>query len=137
LGVYILSTKEDFEKIPGWVLVQRKKGTEIHRRGDNFYLCKVSRVWDKKLKISRKITGEYLGKITKEGIVPLKQKQLLAAFKHVAVKEYGASSYLRAIAADIEESESLPAIPCLRCTEERDLSVVHVSYPCCSPSLPD
>ena len=92
------------KKIPDWVLAQRKKGTEIHRRGDNFYLCKVSSVWDKKLKRSRKITGEYMGKITKEGIVPPKQKQLLAAFKQVTVKEYGASSYLRAIAADIEES---------------------------------
>jgi len=81
------------KKIPDWVLVQRKKGTEIHRRGDNFYLCKVSNVWDKKLKRARKITGEYLGKITKEGIVPPKQKQLLAAFKQVTVKEYGASSY--------------------------------------------
>jgi len=83
------------KKIPDWVLAQRKKGTEIHRRGDNFYLCKVSSVWDKKLKRSRKITGEYLGKITKEGIAPPKQKQLLAAFKQVTVKEYGASSYLR------------------------------------------
>ncbi|KAF5435077.1 hypothetical protein C5S35_12175 [Candidatus Methanophagaceae archaeon] len=83
------------KKIPDWVLVQRKKGTEIHRRGDNFYLCKVSSVWDKKLKRARKITGEYLGKITKDGIVPPKQKQLLAAFKQVTVKEYGASSYLR------------------------------------------
>jgi transposase len=92
------------KKIPDWVLAQRKKGTEIHRRGDTFYLCKVSSVWDKKLKRSRKITGEYLGKITKEGIVPPKQKQLLAAFKQVTVKEYGASRYLRAIVADIEES---------------------------------
>jgi hypothetical protein len=95
---------DNSKKIPDWVLVQRKKGTEIHRRGDNFYLCKASSVWDKKLKRSRKITGEYLGTITKEGIVPPKQKQLLAAFKQVAVKEYGASSYLRKIAADIEES---------------------------------
>jgi hypothetical protein len=83
------------KKIPDWVLAQRKKGTEIHRRGDNFYLCKVSSVWDKKLKRSRKITGEYMGKITKEGIVPPKQKQLLAAFKQVTVKEYGASRSIR------------------------------------------
>jgi hypothetical protein len=80
------------------------KGTEIHRRGDNFYLCEVSSVWDKKLKRPRKITSEYLGKITKEGIVPPKHKQLFAAFKQVTVKEYEASSYLRAITADIDES---------------------------------
>ncbi|MCW3134582.1 MAG: hypothetical protein N2V78_09670 [Methanophagales archaeon] len=53
------------KKIPDWVLVQRKKGTEIHRRCDNFYLCKVSSVWDKKLKRPQKITDVYLGKITK------------------------------------------------------------------------
>nr|QNO51529.1 hypothetical protein CBNPKNJC_00044 [Methanosarcinales archaeon ANME-1 ERB6] len=92
------------KNIPDWVLAQRVKGTEIHRRGDNFYLCEVSSVWDKKLKRPRKITGEYLGKITKEGIVPPKQKQLLASFKQVTVREYGASTYLRAIAVDIEES---------------------------------
>ena len=67
------------KNIPDWVLVQRVKGT--------------------------KITGEYLGKITKEGIVPPKQKQLIAAFKQGTVREYRASSYLRAIAADIEESQ--------------------------------
>ena len=89
------------KNIPDWVLVHRRKGTEIHRRGDNFYLCEVRSVWDKKLKRPRKITGEYLGKITKEGIVPPKHKQLLAAFKQVTVKEYGASSYLRAITTDI------------------------------------
>jgi len=53
------------KKIPDWVLVQRKKGMEIHRRCDNFYLCKVSSVWDKKLKRPQKITDVYLGKITK------------------------------------------------------------------------
>ncbi|MFZ2070045.1 MAG: hypothetical protein WAV32_00240 [Halobacteriota archaeon] len=52
----------------------------------------------------QRFTGEYLGKITKAGIVPPKQKQLFAAFKQVTVKEYGASTYLRAIATGIEES---------------------------------
>jgi hypothetical protein len=94
---------EDGKNIPNWVLKQRRKGTEIHRRGDNFYLCEVRSVWDKKLKRPRKITGEYLGKITREGIVPPKRKQFLEAFKQVTIKEYGASSYLRAIAGDIEE----------------------------------
>jgi len=46
------------------------KGTEIHQRGNNYYLCKVTSVWDKKLKGPGKITGEYLGKITKEGVIP-------------------------------------------------------------------
>jgi hypothetical protein len=45
-----------------------------------------------------------LGLGAKEGIVPPKQKQLLAAFKQVTVKEYGASGYLMAIAADIRKT---------------------------------
>ena len=91
-------------KIPDWARKQRKKGTEIHQRGNNFYLCKVTSVWDKKLKRPRKITGEYLGTITREGVIPPKHKRVLEAYKQITVKEYGATSYIRSLSGDIEEN---------------------------------
>jgi len=91
-------------EIPDWARKQRKKGTEIHQRGNNFYLCKVTSVWDKKLKRPRKITGDYLGTIMKEGVIPPKHKRVLDAYKQITVKEYGITSYLRSLSEDIERN---------------------------------
>jgi len=87
--------------MPEWVSQHRKKGTEVHRRGNNFYLCKVRSVWDKKAKRARKITGEYLGKITEGGVIPPRHKRLVS---DVTIKEYGISTYLRSLSEDIESN---------------------------------
>lgn len=42
---------------------------EVKKSGDNYYLCKVSSVYDPEKKRARKISGEYLGKITPQGLV--------------------------------------------------------------------
>ncbi len=47
---------------------QKAKGTELRHIGKNYYLYKISHKWDKEKKQSKKITGEYLGRITEEGI---------------------------------------------------------------------
>ncbi len=87
--------------VPTWVLKYKIKGTEIHKRGNNYYLCKVTGVWDKKLKGPGKITGEYLGKITKEGVIPPKHKRIEHQHKQISVKEFGATYFLQYISQDI------------------------------------
>ncbi len=86
---------------PDWVLMHRQKGMEIHVRGDNYYLSKASSIWDKKLKRARKITGEYLGRITPEGLIPPKYKQIEEMYAQVSVKEFGATHFLKSISGDI------------------------------------
>lgn len=55
-------------RYPDWVLKYRRKGTAIHKIGENFYLYEVASKWDKGLKRARKITKGYLGKITPKGL---------------------------------------------------------------------
>jgi hypothetical protein len=53
---------------PDWVMRYKRKGTAIHKIGNNFYLYEVASQWDKKLKRARKITRRYLGRITPHGL---------------------------------------------------------------------
>ena len=55
--------------LPDWVLKFKKKGMEIRNFGDHYYAYEVSSKYDKKLKRARKVTGNYMGVITKDGIV--------------------------------------------------------------------
>ena len=91
------------EKIPNWVLKQKRKGTQPVQIGNNYYLYKITSRWDPKKKRAVKVTQKYLGKITKEGIIPPKHIRVREAYKHVLVKEYGASSFILSISQDIIE----------------------------------
>ena len=77
-------------KYPDWVLKYKRKGTAIHKIGNNYYLYKVKSVWDRDLKRARKITEEYLGVITPEGLKEPSYKRNIPT----TCKEYGASYYL-------------------------------------------
>ncbi|BAB59304.1 TVG0172799 [Thermoplasma volcanium GSS1] len=57
------------DNIPDWVLRQKRKGIEIRRFGDRYYAYEVTSKYDKELKRARKVTGKYLGVVTKDGIV--------------------------------------------------------------------
>lgn len=52
-----------------WVRKFKKKGIAIEDRNGRYYAYKISSVWDKKLKRSRKITEKYLGVVTPHGII--------------------------------------------------------------------
>jgi len=123
--------------MPKWVLKQRKKGTEILVRGDNFYLCRVTSVWDPKLGRAKKATGEYLGKITKEGIVPPKHKRVEELGKQASVKEYGATGFLDSVSEDVRENlkiffpyewKTLYALSVLRLVEKTPLKRFELAY---------
>jgi len=75
---------------PDWVLKHKKKGVQVHRIKNNYYLYKVTSRWDPSLKRAKKITTGYLGRITKEGI----DKPIANRYIASSIKEYGSSSYL-------------------------------------------
>lgn len=77
-------------RYPDWVLRYKRKGTAIHKIGENFYLYEVTSKWDKKLKRARKITKGYLGKITSMGL----KKPGYKINRPTTCKECGASLFL-------------------------------------------
>ena len=81
-------------KIPEWARKYRKKGTEVKDIGGNYYLYKISSKWNPKKKRSDKITGKYLGTVTREGVVKPKHERVLEDLKNITVNEYGATFFL-------------------------------------------
>ena len=61
-------------EIPDWAAKHRTKNVEIHQRGQNYYAYRIGSTYVPTLKRSRKITEKYLGKVTREGIVPPRPK---------------------------------------------------------------
>ena len=89
--------------IPDWVKKFKKRGTEIKKIGNNFYLYEVKSVWDSQLGRARKITGKYLGVITSEGLIKPKHERIKESIKDITVKEFGASFTLATICSDLIE----------------------------------
>lgn len=73
-------------KLPSWVQKHKNKNVEIKKIGENYYAYKVKSIWDKKINRARKVTEEYLGKITQENLLPPKHKRDL---KLESIKDYG------------------------------------------------
>lgn len=92
---------------PDWVLKHRKPGTEIRRSGVRFYVYKVSSIYDKEKKRARKITGEYLGKITEaDGFVAsdkvkVSKKLPIVNSNKITTREYGMSMFIQRYCKDI------------------------------------
>ena len=84
--------KKDY---PDWVLRQKTKNTEIREIKGHYYLYRIANVWDKERKRHRKITVEYLGAITPEGLVKR------SATASVSPVEFGASRYTLDVCSDI------------------------------------
>ena len=56
-------------ELPDWVKKYKTKGVEIRDQGGRYYAYEMSSKWNKEKKRADKITGDYLGVVTKEGIV--------------------------------------------------------------------
>ena len=106
---------------PQWVLKHKKKGTEIRKVEDRYYLYKISSVYNKTKKRAQKITEAYLGRVTLDGLIPPKHKQLL--LENPSVKEYGAFSLVQELIKEIEpkleevfgqDSKAIAALACIR-----------------------
>jgi hypothetical protein len=55
--------------LPDWVKKYKTKGVEIRVSGQNYYAYEMSSRWNKEKKRADKITGQYLGVVTHDGIV--------------------------------------------------------------------
>jgi len=86
---------------PDWVIKHKTKGTEIRNIKDKYYLYKVSSKWDKNKKRAQKVTGEYLGSITKEGLIPPKHKRTDKIISNITVKEYGTFNLFYTLSKEI------------------------------------
>lgn len=73
---------------PDWVLKHKRKGTEIRKIGNKFYLYKVTSVWDKEKKRAKKITEKFLGTITHDGLIEPRQERVQKSLNNIAVKEF-------------------------------------------------
>ena len=87
---------------PEWVNAQKKTGFEIKKIGNGFYMYKRKSKWDKEKKKAIKVTGEYIGVVTPDGVVPGKKRA--DELKPVFSLEYGATAYINFIAEDMLET---------------------------------
>ncbi|MBM3706794.1 MAG: transposase [Actinobacteria bacterium] len=78
------------KQYPDWVLKHKRKGTQVHRIKDKYYLYEVTSKWDPQLKRAKKITTAYLGRISREGL----KKSTVERYKPSSIKEYGAGTYI-------------------------------------------
>jgi len=63
------------QDLPEWVLKHKKKHVAIEKRGNSYYATRISSKWNPVKKRSEKLTVEYLGVITPEGLIPSKSKR--------------------------------------------------------------
>ena len=122
---------------PDWVEKHRQKGTNISCIRGKYYLYACTSKYDPEKKRARKITGEYLGRITEEGLIPPKKKQPENDIRNVSVKEYGASRVVSGIGSDIyaalkkhfpKEADRLFAIAALRLIEKCPFKRISEAY---------
>lgn len=92
---------------PDWVLKFKQKGTLVMRRGDRYYLYKVTSKWNPQKKRAQMKTGEYLGRITPDGIIEPKTKRIMRRYDQISVKEYGSSFLLNHISANMMDALKL------------------------------
>ena len=86
--------------IPDWALKYREKGTEIRYLNGQYYLYRVTSKYDPAIKRSRKITLEYLGKITPDGLLKPKAVRVMDELQYITNREYGASSFILSECSD-------------------------------------
>jgi transposase len=82
---------------PDWVVRQKKTGYEIKEIKGNYYMYKLKSRWDPTAKKPKKVTGEYIGVVTPDGIRPPKTKVTGPIFSY----EYGAAAFLHFLAGDL------------------------------------
>ncbi|MEM0140805.1 MAG: hypothetical protein QXN66_02040 [Thermoplasmatales archaeon] len=77
----------------------------------------MSSQWNSEKKRPQLKTGEFLGRITPEGLIEPKTKRMMKRYDQISVKEYGSSFLVHHISTDI--------IECLKdhFTEWRDIFV--------------
>jgi len=94
-------------ELPDWVAQHKTKGTEVRKFGNNFYLYKVTSKYNPELKRSKKITQEFLGTITENGLIKTKIARLKDGLVKISVKDYGDFQFIFLQNQDIIDSLKL------------------------------
>jgi len=84
---------------PDWVQKQKRVGYEIKCIRGHYYMYKLGSKWDSQKGRPKKKSGEYIGKVTPDGVVPKKARVDKAA--PVFALECGASSFLMSVSEDL------------------------------------
>ena len=122
---------------PEWVEKYRQKGTNISCIRGKYYLYACTSKYDPEKKRAKKITGEYLGRITEDGLIPPKRKRNEVQLQKVCIKEYGASKAVSMLGTDIydalkkhfpKEADRIFAIAALRLIEKCPFKRVSEAY---------
>jgi transposase len=87
---------------PDWVEKQKRTGHEIKCIRGQYYMYKLKSKWDTQRKKAKKVSGEYIGKVTPNGLMPKKKHLNIAA--PVYALEYGASAFILSLAEDVLNS---------------------------------
>ena len=87
--------------LPEWAARHKKKGVVINERGGKYYAYRIHSEWNPKKKRAQKITDEYLGIVTPDGILPPKHKR---PKKVGSILEAGNFVYLNQFTAKLEGS---------------------------------
>lgn len=86
--------------LPEWVLCHKKKGHEIKKIQDKYYLYEVSSYYDKSKKRTIKKSGAFVGRITESGIQAKGSLVRDIVPRKVSVKESGACLYLLSVLSE-------------------------------------
>jgi len=84
---------------PDWVEKQKKQGYEIKCIRGQYYIYKLKSKWDPKRGKAKKVSGEYIGKVTPDGIIPKKKR--VDADAPVFALEYGATAFVTSLAGNL------------------------------------
>ena len=87
---------------PEWVEKQKRRGHEIKCIRGQYYMYELKSKWDPKRGKAKKVSGEYIGKVTPDGVIPKKKK--IDADAPVYALECGATAFVSSIAGDILEA---------------------------------
>ena len=90
----------NMSSLPDWVVRHKRKGIAINERDGRYYAYRIHSEWDSEKKRARKVTDEYLGVMTPEGIIPPKHK---LPRKVGGVLETGNFMYLERFTRRLEE----------------------------------
>lgn len=85
---------------PDWVTKHKQKGTNIAHINGHYYLYAVTSIWNKEKQRAQKITKQYLGRITQQGLIPPKTNTQKTQTPPT-VKEYGATHTLTKLGTEI------------------------------------
>ncbi|MCL4344728.1 MAG: transposase [Nitrososphaerota archaeon] len=92
---------EDWVREMAAELKKRYGPVEVKRNGSNYYLYRVSSVYDREKGRARKVSGQYLGKLTRNGLEPKKRAVVRSVF------EYGGAmllwNYMQEILGEIKK----------------------------------